>query len=134
MSHSKFERISPLTSFLPNLDELITRRAEFQKFSQVFTQSLYAFSRITDEIPTYIPRGKHQIPPFMQREKEIGVYDPKKSGNMKMKKKHKNEMKKQQMLMNKIQILRAQEEKNMKAKKKQQKQMHRPPTPPRFRR
>lgn len=134
MSKSDFKRVSPLTSFLPDFNELLTRRSEFDRFGQLFTRSLYEFSRTTDEIPTYIPRGKHQIPPFMQREKESGIYDPKKSNDMKFKKKQKNEMKKHQMLMNKIQILRAQEEKNIKVKKKQQKKANRGPTPPRYRR
>lgn len=74
----------------------------------------------------------------MQREKESGFYDPKKSMKLKEKRKQKNIMKKQQALMSQIKTLRAQEEKNKKNKKKQKQHSrqssNRNSTPPRYRR
>ena len=69
---------SAVTSFLPDIDELIERRCALERFGRLFEKSLYEFSRTTDEIPNYIPRGQHPLPPFMQREKESSSYDPKK--------------------------------------------------------
>lgn len=133
-----FVKCSAVTSFLPEIDTLIERRCTLERLDRLFDKSLYEFSRTTDEVPNYIPRGQHPLPPFMQREKESCMYDPKKTMKLKEKRKQKSMMKKQQAFMNQIKILRDKEEKNKKNKKKQKQyskqQPNRNSTPPRYRR
>lgn len=130
-----YVKCSAVTSFLPGIDDLIERRCALERLDRLFEKSLYEFSRTTDEVPNFIPRGQHPLPPFMQREKESGIYDPKKSKKLKEKRKQKSLMKKQQALMSQIKTLRDREEKNRKKKQKQhsKQQSNRSSTPTRYR-
>ncbi|OHT06628.1 hypothetical protein TRFO_25230 [Tritrichomonas foetus] len=114
-----FVKRSAVMTFLPDIDELLDRRCELEKFGRLLEKSLYEFSRTTEEIPTYIPRGQHPLPPFMQRDRDSKPYDAKKIQQLKDKKKHKQQERKRQIIQNQIKSLREKEEKMAKKKKNQ---------------
>ena len=129
IAHCDYVKRSAITSFLPDIDELLDRRYELEKFGRIFEKSLYEFSHTIDEIPTYIPHGQHFTPPFIQRGIETKQFDAKKVQQMKDRKKRKKEERKQQIFQNQLKALREKEERKAKKQKGQKTQKHPKPPP-----
>lgn len=90
-----YTRISAITSILPDIDELIQRRKEFQRFGKLLDSSPYEFSRVLETTSGMIPLKKRYQPFKIQEPKFIKEEDKKNKKQLKKEKALEKKIKKQ---------------------------------------